>query len=273
MSLQLQPPTFLSSPTPNSMFASPKRKRDADDPMDLSSSAPSPTRLRTSNLPTGPTVPDDGVNGDRSPRSTVAGHFQNLNLTPCPFDFAQAMEKPRSPSTIADSQESNISSSQHSLQSFASQPTTPNPWNTSTSVHTPTTPTSIPLEIPETPRLKPTTMLSPIPSPISRSSSPPALNLWWADTEITGHDPKDPTDDGYGINGVGFLPTPAMASARAERRKRQVAEWKSREAREARQRRSEARRRRDLEMTHEGVRIGEGPLGGRQQRRVRFLEV
>ncbi|KAL8811436.1 MAG: hypothetical protein Q9223_007530 [Gallowayella weberi] len=267
MSLHLQRPTLLSSPRPDSIFPSPKRKRDTDDPMDLSP-APSPTRLRTSDLPTSP-----DLNGDRSPRSTVAGHFQNLNLTSYPFDSAQNMEKPRSPSTIADSQDSNFSSSQYSFQSSPSQPTTPNTPNTTTPMLTPTTPTSIPLEIPETPRLKPTTMNSSIPSPIPRSKSPPALNLWWADTEITGHDPKDPTDDGYGINGVGFLPTPAMASARAERRKRQVAEWKSREAREARQRRSEARRRRDLEMSNEGVRSSEGPLGGGQQRRVRFLEV
>ncbi|KAL8931186.1 MAG: hypothetical protein Q9211_007160, partial [Gyalolechia sp. 1 TL-2023] len=103
--------------------------------------------------------------------------------------------------------------------------------------------------------------------------SPPPLNLWWADAEITGHKPTDPADDGYGINGVGFLPTPAIANARAERRKRQVAEWKSREAREARQRRSEARRRRDYEMDNEGRHTSTGGLGGGQQRRVRFLEV
>ncbi|KAL8878207.1 MAG: hypothetical protein Q9192_008500, partial [Flavoplaca navasiana] len=131
----------------------------------------------------------------------------------------------------------------------------------------------VPLEIPDTPRLQPTTVLSPVPSPIPRSKSPPSLSRWWADAEITGHDPKDPSDDGEGINGVGFIPTPAMASARAERRRKQVAEWKSREAREARQRRSEARRRRDVEMTNEGVGAGDGPLGGGQQRRVRFLEV
>lgn len=63
----------------------------------------------------------------------------------------------------------------------------------------------------------------------------------WHDSEITGHNPTDPTDDGYGINGVGFKPTAAMAWARSQKRQRQVAEWKNREAREAREKRRERR--------------------------------
>ncbi|KAL8655684.1 MAG: hypothetical protein Q9226_002943 [Calogaya cf. arnoldii] len=263
MSLQLQPPPFYPPNNPDSIYTSPKRKRDIE--MDDPSIAPSPTRLRTSHLPTSATVSDDDVNGDCSPRATVAGRFQNLNLTGDCFDFTQPVQKHPSARTVADSQHSNLDSSQESIQTSGSQPATPQSRHMSA---------ALPLVIPETPRLRPTTVLSPVPSPIPRSNSPPSLSLWWTDTEITGHDPKDPTDDGEGINGVGFIPTPAMASARAERRKKQVAEWKSREAREARQRRSEARRRRDLEMSSEGVRASEGePLGGGQQRRVRFLEV
>ena len=273
MSLRLQCPKVHAPSPSKSMFTSPKRKRGIDDPSEIAL-APSPTRLRTSDLPTLAVVPDDDVNGDRSPRTTVAGHFQNLNLTSYGFDFGKAMEKPMpSTRTIADSQSSDISSSQASIQSTESQPVTPDAlMATNPILGRPAKSTDMPLEIPETPRLQPTTV-SQIPSPISRPKSPPPLNLWWADTEITGHDPSDPTDDGYGINGVGFLPTPAMASARSERRKRQVAEWKSREAREARQKRSEARRRRDYEMDNEGRRGSEGTLGGGQQRRVRFLEV
>lgn len=63
----------------------------------------------------------------------------------------------------------------------------------------------------------------------------------WHDSEITGHSPTDPSDDGYGINGVGFKPTAAMAWARSQKRQRQVAEWKNREAREAREKRRERR--------------------------------
>ncbi|PVH92665.1 hypothetical protein DM02DRAFT_619800 [Periconia macrospinosa] len=80
----------------------------------------------------------------------------------------------------------------------------------------------------------------------NKSPSPPLSPLTWQDNEITGHlaDPaKDPDDDGTGLNGIGFRPTPAMAYARAQRRRQQVLDWKAREAREARAKRSERRRR------------------------------
>lgn len=66
----------------------------------------------------------------------------------------------------------------------------------------------------------------------------------WQDNEITGQDidTTTPDDDGLGINGIGFKPTPAVAFARSQKRRQQVNEWKLREAREARQRRIERRR-------------------------------
>jgi hypothetical protein len=68
--------------------------------------------------------------------------------------------------------------------------------------------------------------------------------LTWQDNEITGHelDATSPDDDGEGINGIGFQPTPAMAYARSQKRRQQVEGWKLREAREARQRRMDRRR-------------------------------
>lgn len=66
--------------------------------------------------------------------------------------------------------------------------------------------------------------------------------LTWQDTEITGHEiDASADDDGEGINGVGFRPTPAIAYARSQKRKQQVSEWRAREAREARQRRFQRR--------------------------------
>jgi hypothetical protein len=93
---------------------------------------------------------------------------------------------------------------------------------------------------------------------------PDRAALTWHDDEITGHDPSDPEDDGEGINGIGFKPTPAEARARAERRRQQMAEYKSREMREARAKRSE-RRRGGANMT----------AGSKEEaaRRVRFSEV
>lgn len=67
--------------------------------------------------------------------------------------------------------------------------------------------------------------------------------LTWQDDEITGHDIDETADDdGEGINGIGFRPTPAIAHARSLKRRQQVNEWKTREAREARQKRIEKRR-------------------------------
>jgi hypothetical protein len=83
--------------------------------------------------------------------------------------------------------------------------------------------------------------------PSSRRKSPPLSGnanedpLTWHDSEITGHCPTDPNDDGYGINGIGFKPTAAVAWARSQKRQKQVAEWKHREGREAREKRRERR--------------------------------
>lgn len=88
--------------------------------------------------------------------------------------------------------------------------------------------------------------------------------LTWHDNEITGHLGDDPDDDGEGINGIGFKPTPAMAYARTEKRRQQMQEYKNREAREARAKRSERRR------------ASEVSKSSREEeetaRRVRFLE-
>ena len=87
---------------------------------------------------------------------------------------------------------------------------------------------------------------APKPHQRKKSPSPPPSALTWQDSEITGHlaDPsKDPDDDGTGLNGIGFRPTPATAYVRAQKRRQQILDWKAREAREARAKRSERRRR------------------------------
>ncbi|KAG8163004.1 hypothetical protein KVR01_007482 [Diaporthe batatas] len=66
--------------------------------------------------------------------------------------------------------------------------------------------------------------------------------LTWHEDEITVYDPDDEDDDGVGINGIGFKPTPAIAYARTMKRRQQLAEYKKREEREARARRSSRRR-------------------------------
>lgn len=66
--------------------------------------------------------------------------------------------------------------------------------------------------------------------------------LTWHEDEITIYDPEDEDDDGVGINGIGFKPTPAIAYARTMKRRQQLAEYRKREERDARARRSQRRR-------------------------------
>lgn len=94
---------------------------------------------------------------------------------------------------------------------------------------------------------------TPPPSAASRSTAttdaqvvsiidPIRAALTWHEDEITVYDPEDDDDDGVGINGIGFKPTPAIAYARTMKRRQQLAEYKKREEREARARRSHRRR-------------------------------
>lgn len=71
---------------------------------------------------------------------------------------------------------------------------------------------------------------------------PVRADLTWHDDEITIYDPADKDDDGTGINGIGFKPTPAIAYARTMKRRQQLAEYRKREEREARAHRSLRRR-------------------------------
>jgi hypothetical protein len=121
----------------------------------------------------------------------------------------------------------------------------------------------------------PPQQFSPAPSPpvtpmTSPSQEPPSLH--WEESEITGHNPSDPDDDGEGINGVGFKPTAAIARARSERRRKQLADYKSREdkeARDARAKRAALRRRKGSEGV--AVKTEESQVS-EKERRVRFSE-
>lgn len=264
-----------------SRFLSPKRKRCDNDY--VLTDVPSPSRLRTTDLPTRPLLEPEYSN-EGSPQTSVAGHLQNLDLQErspvLKLDFGMPIDSP-------------MSRSETGLQSDGFNPSIvlPNqtynppitPPQTSNGPIIPWAPPGIqdrpsvtPLEIPETPRLRPVSSPTPPPS-AKKSRSPPPLSptLWWHDEEITGHNPDDPTDDGYGINGVGFLPTPTIANARAERRKKQIAEWKNREAKEARQKRGDRRRRRDMESASSpnGTSLGQTGMRANGSRKVRFLEI
>jgi hypothetical protein len=102
-------------------------------------------------------------------------------------------------------------------------------------------------------------------SPNSSQSSAGETDTTWQDSEITGHEIHAALgDDGEGINGIGFRPTPAIAQARSQKRKHQLSEWRAREAKEARQRRYEKR---------QGCGVDVEGGDGAQTRAVRFEEV
>ncbi|KAI1851330.1 hypothetical protein JX266_003405 [Neoarthrinium moseri] len=84
--------------------------------------------------------------------------------------------------------------------------------------------------------------------------------LTWHEDEITVYDPEDKNDDGTGLNGIGFRPTPAVAYQRAQKRKKQLSEYKKREESEARAIRNQKRREQlgggtEMKRTHSMVRV------------------
>lgn len=100
-------------------------------------------------------------------------------------------------------------------------------------------------------------------------TDPLRASLTWHDDEITIYDPDDSDDDGTGINGIGFKPTPAIAYARTVKRRQQLAEYRKREERDARAKRSQRR----------GGRVNspapmDRDMKGKkaERRRVRFME-
>lgn len=243
------------------MYASPKRKRDSSDSVRSSPTfSPDFSRGKTG-LPEYPfPAPSEegGAGRDRSPRSTVVSQLRDLDLRePVVRQVAFLNNGGRARKRFA--QMSGLEEFEDAVPSRASV-------NESLAdPHADLAGQSTSLEKSndalrgdsglvasagqQDAALAPAENLSSIrEKPRVRSGSPtldgdPEENpLTWHESEITGHDPTDPNDDGYGINGVGFKPTPAMAWARSQRRKQQVAEYKTREGREARQRRSERRK-------------------------------
>ncbi|KYK54849.1 hypothetical protein DCS_06810 [Drechmeria coniospora] len=97
-------------------------------------------------------------------------------------------------------------------------------------------------------------------------ADPVRAALTWHEDEITIYDANDADDDGTGINGVGFKPTPAMAQARALKRRQQLAEYRRREENEARARRSQRRRQ------HSPSQSGAVTKKRSPTRRVRFMD-
>ncbi|KAJ9654083.1 hypothetical protein H2198_006822 [Neophaeococcomyces mojaviensis] len=91
----------------------------------------------------------------------------------------------------------------------------------------------------------PESATSPRATDADMDTSEPDPNLsefWWQPSEIIGHSPSDPEEDNRGINGIGYQKTKAEARNISEKKKKQIAEWRAREAKEARALRAGGRR-------------------------------
>lgn len=247
----------------------PKRRRSSHSP---------PLRLSTNLPPHVPSLDDDEDAVGESPRTKVASRFERLQLdsgggvsklnlaqsTPTPCRAAASgdagISRKRKKATIADVHEIP-ETPQHDTVIFNAQPSVA--W---CEVHKPVVFKGLPVHRAASPKPAKTHPLDSPPSESStesrRPTTPPLFGsegvagtvveaaivdpiraaLTWHDDEITGHNLDDPDDDGEGINGIGFKPTAAQAEARAQRRKQQLAEYRSRESKEARAKRSERRR-------------------------------
>ncbi|KAJ5601881.1 hypothetical protein N7510_011415 [Penicillium lagena] len=217
---------------------SPKRKREPSESDYYSSPAASPTSTVSVTSYQEARLREEEDLGRNSPRAAVAGRFGELaihgeRLSDPPTGPATP---PASGSCLSDGQQ-NPKPKPDILPAVSAQ----TEWDNESAAISPPRKQAVPSSRKQqSPASSPSKArkqrLSP-PLPDHISEDP----LVWHDSEITGHSPSDPTDDGYGINGIGFKPTAAIAWARSQKRQQQVAQWKSREAREAREKRRQRR--------------------------------
>lgn len=274
-------------PTEIPSYCSPKRKREPSD-SDFYNPPASPTSTASVASFQEARLREDSELGRQSPRAAVAGRFGKLAIrgerlsgqvslgTPNKEKAEQPEIFAEEPCIVRCQNESKtmpealrtISDDANRIHDYQQSPVA----ISDTEHKLPATPTKSPSKRRPTP--SPSEQQehgSPSNSRKQRFSPPlTEVNLedpfTWHDDEITGHELSDPTDDGYGINGVGFKPTAAMAWARSQKRQKQVSEWKTREAREAREKRRERRNDSD-DMNLDTIRsIHTGAI----QKRVKF---
>ncbi|KAI9779610.1 MAG: hypothetical protein M1839_007275 [Geoglossum umbratile] len=254
-----------------SQLSSPKRKRDAEDPT-------SPTRLDTNLTFPSTTFTEVALQGEDSPRTAVAEDLEQLKLQgkgrgktggSKPTDVeVKARKRVKMRSAAAKTRRSGVAialrpkDSKAPAQNDAVDNTRISPSSDSSGngIHTKAANFEKPSITSSLISKTKTRLKSPPLSSNKNSGKEPQemldveddgdgededlrSNLTWRDDEITGMDLNDPDDDGEGVNGIGYTPTPAQAYARTEKRKQQIMEYRSREANEARKRRMERRSR------------------------------
>lgn len=245
-------------------FGSPKRQRAPSEESDIySASVSSPSNVSIHSLPEARLREEEDL-GRYSPRAAVAGRLGELAIRADPISTPQFTHGRFDQTPMAQPLHTSWSNPDYhgmeasklapASQDWASGPSAPTIENNNNDLHhdgnTLNANPAVPERSPKkatfaSPRKKRNPLAAAKPRSQRRSPPPPHSSpedpLTWHDSEITGHNPTDPSDDGYGINGLGFKPTASMAWNRSQKRQKQVADWRSREAREARERRREKR--------------------------------
>lgn len=268
---------FSMMPTGLSSSFSPKRKREPSE-SDCYSPSASPTSIASIDSFEEVSLRDEDELESRSPRAAVAGRFGELAIRGDLHSDPRSLtiNPPRGSLALPALEACETDGHEFKNMPEALPATSSEPGDRQAlQVEPPAT--QDPTFLPNSPSKKKSApfsrkQLNPSsPSKRKQRLSPPLADtpseedpLVWHDSEITGHNPSDPTDDGYGINGIGFKPTASIAWERSQKRQKQVAEWKNREAREARERRHERRR--------DGVELDNlrGMNEGAIQKRVKF---
>ncbi|KAJ5513989.1 hypothetical protein N7463_003541 [Penicillium fimorum] len=255
------PTTSVFSMMPMSLPSSfsPKRKREPSE-SDIYSPSASPTSLASTDSFQEVPLRDEDELESYSPRAAVAGRFGELAIRGDLFSDPGTLScNSRRGSLALPAQKScEPDNHEHKNMPEALPATSSEPGDRQALRFEPPATqdaTPLPTSLPISPSKRKSATFSrkqlnpSSPSKRKQRLSPPLTEtpseedpLVWHDSEITGHNPSDPTDDGYGINGIGFKPTASIAWERSQKRQKQVAEWKNREAREARERRRERRR-------------------------------
>lgn len=274
-------PEFFSSPAIMAtaglpILTSPKRKRGTPDSSVYNRSASASPVASISSLQEA-RLREVENRGRNSPRAAVAGRLgaleiqgdQRLNFEVKSGNQNRDQTAPSTQLKCWTGPESDVDSMPEMLPTIEANlnPDEIREGATEDEQTTPTSPTKKQKRSPSNPRQKRNSVTPPkmrkprLSPPLTGSETEDPFT--WHDDEITGHDPTDPNDDGYGINGIGFKPTAAIAWARTEKRRRQVADWKNREAREAREKRRERRDGVDMDKMRS---IQQGAV----QKRVKF---
>jgi hypothetical protein len=246
--------------------SSPKRKRSGSvDPATAAASVEFAPRLNSPKT-TATCKSSHGLQTPDSPRTSVATKFSNLQIeelsTPFPvleFGVAEKTKKKAKVEVLGDHSihtTTPLTESSDNKYSLKNNGRAQEPKNSRTPnflIETDHTTD----DVDKTQRLQDNTIVSEDPMSASkiphivtekpqarkRGSRLPKINdLFWHESEITGYTMTDSDDDGTGLNGIGFRPTPTIANLRERQRRDRIKEWKALEARKEREKRNLRRR-------------------------------